>query len=176
MSSRQWSTIMHGSEDEAKAVVRGMSISRAPVGNLRKAARIVQGESPTDVITSPKAASFMWNIHEPSNPNYVTIDGRAFDTLTNRLRPWETKRGIETWGAGNARGGDTRYDRSVSVVRDVASQAGLDPSQAQAISWEHMKHLELAGGVRKKGPARVGQPYFHPETGAPMEVPTPRRR
>jgi hypothetical protein len=46
---------------------------------------------------------------------------------------------------------------------------GLDPSAAQAVSWEHTKYgIEQQNRARKMGPQRVGQPYFHPQTGEPV--------
>lgn len=179
IKSKTWDSILaadpHGKSDAAKASraaaqehVRGMSISAAPIGNLQKAGRLIRGEDPETVLprgTAPKTNSFMHNIADPANPHHVTIDGRAFDTLTNRMRPWETGRGI---GTANLARGTSRYEDAANVVKGVAAIHGIHPSEAQAISWEHVKYnLEQDSGARKQGPARRGQPYFDTETGAP---------
>jgi hypothetical protein len=155
--------------------LEGMSISKASLPNLQKAGRIIAGEHPDDVLpmsSAPKTHSFMQNIADPSNPHFVTIDGRAFDTLTNRARPWESARGIG--GDVDAKSPPGRYIGARNVVQGVAERLGRAPSEVQAISWEHTKYnIEQAGVTargkpRKQGPSRVGQPYFHPETGEPV--------
>lgn len=179
LKSSHWDAIMaaqSGSSSAARKTqaiareqVAGMSISAAPLGNIQKAGRIVRGEDPETVLpvgSAPKTHSFMQNIHDPQNPNFVTVDGRAFDTITNRVRPWESNRGIG--GSTGAPNPPKRYSGSADVIRSVSQRLGFDPSEGQAISWEHVKgNLEMLGGTRKQGPARVGQPYFHPETGEP---------
>ncbi len=182
LKSHHWDTIMAArggssraarrSQAAASDVVRGMSISAAPIRNLQKAGRIVGGEDPESVIrmsSAPKTHSFMHNIADPANPHHVTVDGRAFDTLTNRMRPWETNRGIG--GSTKAKSPPGRYVDAASIFQHVGGEMGLDPSATQAISWSHVKYGLEQSGVTKRGtprtqgPARVGQPYFHPDTG-----------
>ena len=147
----------------AKQAVKGLSLDRATAGNLQKAGRILQGEHPDQVFaTSPKVTSFANNIADPANSQHVTIDGRAFDTMTNRMRSWDTGRGIG--GASNP--ALERYHAAASVIHSVARQMDVPSSSAQAISWEHMKYgVEQQNRSRTKGPNRVGQPYFDPHTG-----------
>jgi hypothetical protein len=176
LRSSHWDTIMAGdgrdnkaADEAAKAVVRGMSISSAPLDNLRKAGRIIRGEhveSVLDPSTAPKTNRFAHNIAHPDDPRFVTIDGRAFDTMTNRLRPWEYGRGISS--AALTRG-TSRYEDAESIVQGVAHSIGVHPSAAQAISWEHTKfNLERSNNTRQQGPNRVGQPYFDPRSGLPV--------
>lgn len=168
LKSSHWDTIMHGSDDDARGAVEGLSIAKSPLGNLRKAGRIIRGEDPESVLSmasAPKTHSFMQNIHDPSNDNFTTIDGRAFDTMTNRMRPWDIGRGIG--GSTKAKSPPGRYVGAANVVSGVARALEIHPSEAQAISWEHTKYnIEQAGGSRSQGPMRVGQPYFDPKTGA----------
>jgi hypothetical protein len=168
LDSEQWGAIARGGK-HARAAVEGLSIAAAGTKNLQKAHRIVMGEDPNSVLderSAPKTHNFMHNIHNPENPAYATVDGRAFDTMTNRVRGWEVGRGIQT--AQGARGVPTRYEHARHVMQVAAAGFGMSPSEAQAVSWEHVKqHVERLGGERKQGPARLGQPYFHPETGQP---------
>ena len=152
----------------AKDAVQGMSIASASISNLQKAGRIVRGESVADVLdprTAPKTFNFAHNIHDPHDLTYATIDGRAFDTLTNRVRPWETGRGISS---SHLTRGTSRYEHAVGIFQGVGSSFGVPASEVQAVAWEHVKqNLERKGGTRKQGPERLGQPYFHPITGKP---------
>ena len=59
-----------------------------------------------------------------------------------------------------------RYTAAGDIFKAVGGGMGISPSATQAISWSHVKYgLEQQGGARKQGPTRIGQPYFHPETG-----------
>ena len=179
LKGHQWHAIMSAnltdnhaaarlSRMEARDQLQGMSLSRQPLKNIQKVGHLLAGADPDDIIGrvgAPKTNSFMHNIAHPSDPNFATIDGRAMDTITNRARPWETGRGIGR--AMNKGGGMTRYEHAEDIVKHVAGHFGLDPSEAQAISWVNTKyHIEQAGN-RKQGPARTGQPYFDPHTGHP---------
>lgn len=178
LKGHQWADIMgartddsaagHASRAAARLHVQGLSLSRAPLGGLQKVGRLIQGEDPNDVMnprTGPKTHRFMHNIADPENEQYATIDGRAFDTITNRAMPWTSGRGIE--GANLPSGKLTRYEHAENVVRDVAAAHGMLPSAAQATSWANVKYnIEQVGG-RKMGPPRVGQPYYDPYTGEP---------
>lgn len=174
LKSRQVHTLVHGQDDEIKGMVSSMAIGRAPIANLRKTGRILQGEDPEAVLpreSSPKVNSFMHNIYDPSSRSHVTIDGRMFDVLTNRGRQWESKRGISK-GAG-VRGTPSRYEHAEGIVTEAADAVGLDPSAAQSVAWLHGQSAERMGQTRRgtdriKGVNRVGQPYFHPQTGEPV--------
>jgi hypothetical protein len=164
---QDWTKIHQGD----MSPVKGMSISAAPSWNLQKAGRVIAGSDPMSEFhpgKAPKTLSFMHNIADPSNPDFVTIDGRAFDTLTNRMRSWETNRNLST----GAKSLPQRYAASRNIFQGVAGEMGIHPSAAQAISWSHTKYdIEQASRTRKQGPHRIGQPYFHPQTGAPAAFP-----
>lgn len=185
ISSRQWDELLGISkrknaldpESARQAYFGNTSIKQAALPQIQKAGRILHlGEDPTDVMpfrSNPKTLSFAHNIHDPSDSAWATIDGRAFDTMTNRVRPWEySGRGISNADLVTA-GRESRYEHARNIVQAAAAQMGVDPSAAQAISWEHVKYgIELAGLTkkgepRKQGPERLGQPYFHPRTGEP---------
>lgn len=172
LKSADWSQIHAATKPEQVAhLTAGKAISKSPLENLQRAGRIVAGEHPHDVIpagSAPKTHSFMHNIADPSDTNFVTIDGRAFDTLTNVMRPWNySGRGIG--GSTGAKSMPGRYTNSVNAITAAADQLGLPNLGAQAVSWEHTKLLERTSGGRtegKQGPARVGQRYFS-ESGEP---------
>lgn len=179
LSGSQWDRIhstplgdskpAQAAQREAMSPLRGTDLTMMTFGNLHKASRLVQGEHPDKVLdrkTAPKTNSFMHNIADPT-ADRVTLDGRMYDVATNRSRPWDTGRGLST---GESSRGTTRYEDLTSVVRDVSRRAGLDPSAGQAVVWTHTKGMEMAGVTsagtpRKTGPPRVGQPYFHAQTG-----------
>lgn len=161
IKSAQWKDILSG-HPRAREHVAGLSIARAPLHALQTAGRIISGEDPETVVKGPKTYNFMHNIHDPSDPRFLTVDGRAFDVATNRLRPWETGRGIESFRTKT--GKTTRYEHVQNVYKNAAAAMGLLPSEAQAISWVHTKHgREMLN--RGSGPTRVGQPYFDPYSG-----------
>jgi len=166
INAQGWKKIMAGGRGAAD-VYKGMSISAAPLANIQKAGRIIAGEDPAQVLnyaSAPKTHSFMQNIAHPENGQFVTIDGRAFDTLSNRMIPWGSGRGIG--GSQTGKNPPKRYLQAADVYQHAASEYGIDPSAAQAISWSNLKYdIERAGGTRKQGPSRIGQPYFDPHTG-----------
>lgn len=169
IKSGQWADIHKGDT----SALQGTSIHAAPVANLIKAHRILNGEHPDDVLprrTAPKTNSFAHNIADLDSP-YTTVDGRAHDIAANRMQRWEENRGIGS--AALPSGKLTRYehfsdahDRAADVINDQHG-TNYKGSQIQAIAWEHAKHLERSGLTqkgqpRKQGPARRGQPYFGP--------------
>lgn len=178
LTGQQWSEIMSAntkddhaaakaSQESARTHLLGMSISRAPLANVQKVGRLLQGEHPEDVLdarSAPKTNRFMHNIADPEDDTFATVDGRANDTLYNRLIPWTSGRGISS---ANLKRGTSRYEEAESIIRDVSNAFGLHASEGQAVSWVHLKALEQEGN-RRVGPDRVGQPYFDPHTGHPV--------
>jgi hypothetical protein len=179
LKSHHWDAIMGGTDEEAKAAVKGLSIAQAGRGNLQKAGRIVRGENPLDVMSyasGPKTHSFMQNIHDPSGSKFVTVDGRAYDTMTNRMLPWQAGRGIG--GQKGAKNPPARYTQSAGIWHAAAETFGVPSPEGQAISWSHTKYglerkgaappgveMDMGDEARQQGPMRIGQPYVHPETG-----------
>lgn len=154
-----------GATPEVKSILKGKGISAAPVPNLVKAHRIMQGEHPDVVLprrTAPKTNAFARNIADPGSAGPVTIDGRAHDIAVNSLRPWTSSRGINS--ADLARGGTSRYEHFEGAYRNAAAATGELPHDMQAITWVGGKALERSGVTksgkpRKVGVRRVGQGY-----------------
>jgi hypothetical protein len=167
LKPHQWDDIINN-RPGAREHVKGLSVSRAPTHALITAGRLIQGEDPEAVMHGPKTYNFMHNIHDPSDPRFLTVDGRAYDVATNRLRPWESGRGIDSFRTKT--GKVTRYEHMQNIYTAVANAMGLLPSESQAISWVHMKHgIEQLNETRGSGPTRVGQAYFDPYTGKTPE-------
>lgn len=162
LTSRDWTAISLGD----RRPVSGMSMSAAPTANLLKARRILDGESPAEVLvlrTAPKTHSFFQNIWDPTSDAFVTIDGRAHDIATNRMLRWREDRGISS--ADLSRGGMTRYEFLADCYVRAAARVGVMPHQLQAITWEQGKRIERSGLTRsgqprQQGAMRVGQPYI----------------
>lgn len=148
---------------EAKSVLQGYGISRAPDSQLLKAHAIMQGQDPEDVLsvrTSPKTNSFAHNIHEPENEHFLTVDGRIHDIGLNRLIPWDdSSRGISS--AGLKTGKPTRYEQFRDAATAAAHSAGLKGPAGQAVMWFGGKNREMnmPGAKADRGPDRIGQPY-----------------
>jgi hypothetical protein len=168
LRSKDWDTIMAGGAP-AQDVYKHLSIASQSVENMQKVGRIVRGEDPDEVLSyasAPKTNSFMHNIHDPESSQWATIDGRAFDVMSNKAIPWQAGRNIG--GSKTNKTPPKKYTQSVSVMQDVGAGLGMAAPTAQAISWTAGQEIEQDFGKRKQGPSRVGQPYFHPETGEPV--------
>ena len=178
LKSADWDTIMAGGAP-AQDVYKHLSIASQSVENMQKVGRIVRGEHPDDVLnyaSAPKTNSFMHNIHEPDSSQWATIDGRAFDVMSNKAIPWQAGRNIggskpkptKSGAPPKEKAPPKRYVQATGVMQDVGAGLGMAAPTAQAISWTAGQEIEQDYGKRKQGPSRVGQPYFHPETGEPV--------
>lgn len=111
------------------AVKNGLGIDDFTVStygnNKRKAWHIAHGAEPLDLIVAKKTRSFFLNVHDPTDPVPVTIDGHMVN-IWNRKREnlvglrWDDKK---------------RYDEIAEDVRGLARERGVIPSQMQGILW-----------------------------------------
>jgi hypothetical protein len=87
--------------------------------NKAKAARILAGESPADVLSGPKVRAFWANLCGDLSP--VTVDRHAI---------------VIAWGE-NAPASLTakRYAEAASAYAEAASRLGLAPAEVQALTW-----------------------------------------
>jgi hypothetical protein len=111
-----------------------------------KAQRIHAGEDPEDVLGGHKVRSFFGNIHDPSNPEPVTIDRHAYDIAMGRQfagQGGKPKRNITVGPSGHkpmsedlglaAKG---RYNYYNSVYKGASNELGISiPNKVQATSW-----------------------------------------
>ena len=142
---------------------------------LVKAHRLLQGEQIKDVLPLQGAAKthhFALNILHPYEDTGVTVDYRHHDLVANSMQAPKASRGI---GSGVSSRGNTRYQDIEHITRLAGNRAerqdsrfsDILPHGMQAVLWMGGKHIEQQGGLRKVGPARVGQPYTT-STGAPL--------
>jgi len=109
--------------------------------NVEKARRIHGGEDPHDVLGGHKVRSFFENIHDPSNPEHVTIDRHAYDIAMGH--PFVgTGRKTTPRGGGGKMSPDiglsaiSRYQHFVHAYKSASEQLGVEvPNKAQAVSW-----------------------------------------
>lgn len=157
-----------------RSSLQGKSIASAYGSGLAKAARIMRGEHPDNVLTAPKTNAFFHNIHEPQTAGPVTIDGRAFDIAHNRMQSWTADRKISgsmRTPAGTETAVNRRYQGVVgaytAAAQAIHEETGhkILPHQVQAVTWEGGKVIErsaptVSGRPRKVGVKRAGQPYL----------------
>lgn len=109
--------------------------------NVEKAQRIHAGQDPREVLGGHKVRSFFENIHDPSNPEHVTIDRHAYDIAMGK--PFVGTGGKKTldWKKGKMSedlGLDSvgRYQHFVHAYKAAAGELGTPvPNRTQAIAW-----------------------------------------
>lgn len=93
---------------------------------LRKAARIMAGESPESVLPmSSKTGNFYRCIVNPTDPEAVCIDRHAHDVAVGE-RYGNQERGL---------GAKRRYDLLVQCYHEAARRLGVIPQVVQAVTW-----------------------------------------
>lgn len=92
--------------------------------NKAKAFRILNGESPADVLSGEKTWNFYNNIVNPSDRDFVTIDGHMVNIWNGKRVPLDLS-GISK----------SEYRIVASGVKELAGRYGLVPCQLQAILW-----------------------------------------
>lgn len=95
--------------------------------NNDKAARILAGDSPDDVLGGRKVRSFFRNIAEPTVVGPVTIDRHALSILFAQPLNERQQKVLEKLGA---------YTFAASIYRTVARRLGIAPHELQAITWQ----------------------------------------
>jgi len=103
---------------------------------VRKAVRILAGESPETVLRGNKVRAFYRCILNPCDDFAVCVDGHAYSI-------WHGKRTTldETPNLT-----DERYETIAAAYRKVAKEVGLLPMQVQAITWVVWRRLHLDNG------------------------------
>jgi hypothetical protein len=85
-----------------------------------------------------KTHSFMENIHNPSNRDFVTIDTHAHNAAV----------GSRTPSAGTKLGAIGRYNTFAQAYHNTSEHLGLDPSETQARVWTTWKRMNPQPGAR----------------------------
>ena len=114
--------------------------------SVMKAQRINAGEDPEAVLGGHKVRSFFGNIHDPSNPEPVTIDRHAYDIATGRPfagQGGKSKRNITVGPSGHKPMSENlglsalgRYKHFANAYKAAAGELEVDvPHKVQATSW-----------------------------------------
>lgn len=109
--------------------------------NVAKAQRIHSGEDPHEVLGGHKVRSFFENIHDPSNPQPVTIDRHAYDIAMGNPFVGTGRKSTPRGGSGKMSpdiglSAKNRYDHFVHAYHAAAQNLDIEiPNKAQAVSW-----------------------------------------
>jgi hypothetical protein len=104
---------------------------------IRKARRILEGESCYSVLGGQKVLSFFDNIAMAEHSQSVTVDRHAYAIAMGVLHADDAEtKGLQRKGV---------YTRVADAYRAVADELGLQPHQCQAIAW--VVHRRLKGLV-----------------------------
>jgi len=97
--------------------------------NLRKALNILESNN-SQVFSAPKTSNFFQNILDPTDNNYVTIDGHAINAYYGK--PGKVKNKYFT---------PKHYERIARAYKKLAAKYNLLPCQIQAIIWLSFKRI-----------------------------------
>jgi hypothetical protein len=133
---------------EAHELIKTGNVKSALLpANVEKARRIHGGEDPESVLGGHKVTNFFHNIHDPSNPEHVTIDRHAYDIAMGHpfvgAGGGKAKRNITEGPSGHVPMSEDlglssmgRYKHFVHAYRHAAGELGVDlPHQVQATTW-----------------------------------------
>lgn len=112
--------------------------------NVTKAIRILTGEQPIDgpdgILSGPKVTAFYRLLRDGGNTTDVTIDGHAVSIAVNH------RYGIRT-GHSKLAKLPTVTPKTLGILRDAyraaAHTLGVEPHQAQAVTWVTWRRLHL---------------------------------
>lgn len=105
--------------------------------NKRKAWAIVKGEDPDALIVALKTRNFFHNIEDPSDPNWVTIDGHMFNVYHGVRRPIQSQNNkdrvvkVTKWD----------YITISATLKTFAANYSLIPCQMQGVLWMTWRRL-----------------------------------
>ena len=110
--------------------------------NARKAFRILDGESPEDVLGGPKVRAFYFTIVNPDDPRAVVVDRHAIDITFNEV--------LNNQARGLALGRKGAYDTVAALYRRAARIISAElgdvwtPAQVQATTWTYWRRERAA--------------------------------
>ena len=105
--------------------------------NKRKAWAIAQGGAPDDLIIALKTRNFFHNVDDPTDPNWVTIDGHMFNVFHGVRRPIQSKNNKNRV----VKVSRSAYIEIASAVRTFAENYELLPCAMQGILWMTWRRL-----------------------------------
>lgn len=127
-------------EDTRQAVFAGVIPTLN--ANARKAYRILNGESPEDVLGGPKVRAFYFTIVNPADPRGVVVDRHAIDITFGQV--------LNDQARGLALGRKGAYDKVAELYRRAARIISAElgevwtPAQVQATTWTYWRRERAA--------------------------------
>jgi hypothetical protein len=117
------------------------------VESIGQAHQILSGEkTPEQVLPMDvKTGAYYQNIRDPNHSMRATVDGRSHDIGAGTTVGWGVNRGLGAKG---------RYSVLEQAHQKAASDLGIKPHQAQAISWVQNKDETNPGGLGNTAPRR----------------------
>lgn len=110
--------------------------------NVRKAAAILAGADPEDVVTGAKVRAFWRTIVDPSDPRAVVVDRHAFDVACDQVTDDATR--------GRYLGRKGKYDELADLYRRAAKIISREtgqtwtPAAVQAATWTYWRRERAA--------------------------------
>lgn len=99
--------------------------------NVQKAAAIFNGKKDAfNPKTGAKTWNFFWNILDPSDPRYVTIDRHMVEFMTGEKYEGLTFK---------------KYEQFANEVKEAADIVGVLPNVLQAVVWTNQRHRKIHG-------------------------------
>jgi hypothetical protein len=109
--------------------------------NARKAFRILEGESPEDVLRGPKVTAFYWTIVDPTDPRAVVVDRHAVDIAYGRtMSDDERNKALSGKRYGEVA---TLYRRAAAIISRELGEF-WSPAQVQATTWTYWRRERAA--------------------------------
>lgn len=106
--------------------------------NLRKAERILGGESPDSVLGGQKVTSFYRLIRDGGNNVDVVVDAHAASVADGKHYLWKQTPRLDRRG---------RYEKMTRVYQRAAKTLGVNPHEVQAatwLAWKRIKHESMS--------------------------------
>ena len=131
---------LRGLTDEVRASIFAGIIPTLNA-NARKAFRILEGESPEDVLRGPKVTAFYWTIVDPTDPRAVVVDRHAVDIAYGRtMSDDERNKALSGKRYGEVA---TLYRRAAAIISRELGEF-WSPAQVQATTWTYWRRERAA--------------------------------
>lgn len=113
--------------------------------NKRKAWLMAGGTDPMDLFKGLKTKAFFNNILDPSNPDWITVDGHMFWAWQGRKGRVKSRTHSE---AANVTG--KMYREISDGIRLVAEFRNVIPCQAQGVIWQNWRRMHNVMGAQQR--------------------------